>query len=177
MRQNQIMAASSDLITVYRSMDATAKEDCESIVEMLSEEGISAVMVDDSAPGVPEGTYEVRVPARDAARAEKLIDENPLPDEVEEVDDSSDLDLETVFHAEGSSVTAEMEAMSVKNLMESNGIAAVLVGDSVLPNFPFEVKVAREQAARARKLLEDVESAGPEAAEELEAESEEKPDR
>ena len=149
-------------------MDATAKDDCESIVEMLNEEGISAVMVDDSAPGVPEGTYEVRVPARDAAKAEKLIDENPLPDEVEEVDDSSDLDLETVF------VAPEMEAMSVKNLMESNGIAAVLVGDSVLPTFPFEVKVAREQAARARKLLEDIESV---AAEELEAESEKKPRR
>jgi hypothetical protein len=48
----------------------------------------------------------------------------------------------------------------------------VLVGDSVLPNFPFEVKVAREQAARASKLIEDAESAGPAAAEELEAESE-----
>jgi hypothetical protein len=159
------MAASPDLVTVYRSMDATAKDDCESIVEMLSEEGISAVMVDDSAPGVPEGTYAVRVPARDAAKAEKLIDENPLPDEVEEVDDSSDLDLETIF------IAPEMEAMSVKNLMESNGIAAVLVGDSVLPNFPFEVKVAREQAVRARKLLEDVEST----AEEFEADSEPRP--
>jgi hypothetical protein len=82
------------------------------------------------------------------------------------VDDSSALGLETVF------VAPEMEAMSVKNLMESNGIAAVLVGDSVLPNFPFEVKVAREHAARARKLLEDVESVGTEAAEELEAEPE-----
>ena len=82
------------------------------------------------------------------------------------MDDSSALGLETVF------VAPEMEAMSVKNLMESNGIAAVLVGDSVLPNFPFEVKVAREHAARARKLLEDVESVGTEAAEELEAEPE-----
>ena len=163
------MSASSDPVTVYRSMDATAKEDCESILEMLSEEHISAVLVDDSVPGVPEGTYEVRVPARDAARAEELIDENPLPDEVEEVDDSSDLDLETV------TVTAEVEAMSIKNLLESNGIATVLVGDSVLPNFPFEVKVAKEQATRARKLLEDVESAGPEAADELEAESEQEP--
>jgi hypothetical protein len=172
MRQNQGMSASSDLVTVYRSMDATAKEDCEVILDILHEEGISAVMVDDSAPGVPEGTYEVRVPASDAARAEELIDENPLPDEVEEVDDSSDLDLETIFHIEGSSVTAEMQAMSIKNLLESNGIAAVLVGDSVLPNFPFEVKVAREQAARARKLIEDAESIGPAAAEELEAESE-----
>jgi hypothetical protein len=166
------MSASSDLVTVYRSMDATAREDCESIVEMLSEEGISAIMADDSAPGVPEGTYEVRVPARDAVRAEELIDENPLPDEVEEVDDSADLDLETIFHIEGSSVTAEIQAISIKNLLESNGIAAVLVGDSVLPNFPFEVKVAREQAARARKLIEDAESIGPAAAEELEAESE-----
>jgi hypothetical protein len=169
------MTASSDLITVYRSMDADAKEDCESIVEMLRDEGISAVMLDDSAPGVPEGTFEVRVPAGDAARAEELIDENPLPDEVEEVDNSSELDLETVFHIEGSSVTAEVQAMSVKNLLQSNGIAAVIVGDTVLPNFPFEVKVAREQATRARQLIEDAESVGPEAAEELEAESEEKP--
>src|ERR1700687_2881469 len=76
MSQNQDMAASSDLVTVYRSMDATAKDDCESIVERRNEEGISAVMVDDSAAGVPEGTYEVRVPKRDAAKAEKLIDEN-----------------------------------------------------------------------------------------------------
>jgi len=166
MRQNQDMPASSDLVTVFRSMDDTAQEDCESIVELLSEEGISAIMVDDSAPGVPEGTYEVRVPAPDGARAEKLIEENSLPDEVEEVDDSSNLDLETVF------VSSEMQAMSIKNLLESNEIVAVLVGDSVLPNFPFEVRVAREQASRARKLIEDVENAGPEAAEEREAESE-----
>src|SRR5579864_6805133 len=130
MSQNQGMAASPDLVTVYRSMDATAKDDCDSIIEMLSDEHISAVMVDDSAPGVPEGTYEVRVPARDAAKAEKLIDENPLPDEVEEVDNSSGLNLETVFHAEGSGSLAEMQAMNVKNLLESNGIGAVLVGDS-----------------------------------------------
>ena len=177
MRQNRGMSATSDLVTVYRSMDATAKEDCQSIVEMLTEEGIPAVMVDDSAPGVPEGTFEVRVPGAQAARAEKLLDENPLPDEVEEVDDSSALDLETVFHAEGSSVTAEIEAMSVKNMLESNGIAAVLVGDSVLPNLPFEIKVAREQASRARKLIEDVEAIAPESDEELQAEAEKKPRR
>src|SRR5215467_221106 len=104
MRQNQDMPASSDLVTVFRSMDDTAQDDCQSIVELLSEEGISAVMVDDSAPGVPEGTYEVRVPAPDGARAEKLIEENSLPDEQEPVDDSSDLDLETVF------VSSEMQA-------------------------------------------------------------------
>jgi hypothetical protein len=70
--------------------------------------------------------------AADAARAEKLIAENPLPDEeAEEVDPSSELDLETI-----ASAASEMEAMGIKNLLDSNGIAAVLVGDSVLPNFP-----------------------------------------
>ena len=163
---------SADLVTVYRSMDATAKEDCEAIIDMLRAEGISAVVLDDNSPGVVEGTFEVRVPARDTAKAEKLIESNPLPDEVEEVDDSSRLDLETVFHVEGGGSMAEMQAMNIKNLLESNGIAAVLVGDSVLPNFPFEVKVAREQTDLARRLIEDAEESGPIEPDEVEKQSE-----
>jgi hypothetical protein len=165
------MSASADLVTVYRSMDASAKEDCETLVDMLRDDGISAAMVDDDSPGVIEGTYEVRVPARDAAKAEKLIAENPLPDEVEEVDNSSELNLETVFHAEGSGSLAEMQAMNVKNLLESNGLSAVLVGDSVLPNFPFEIRVAREQADLARRLIADAEESGPIDADEVEKQS------
>jgi hypothetical protein len=139
-----------ELITVFRSMDAEAKEDAESIVDLLSDAGISPALLDDSAPGVPEGVFEVRVAASDAARAEELIAENPLPDEVEEVDPSSALDLETV-----GSATSEMEAMGIKNLLEANGIATVLVGDSVLPNFPFEVRVARDQVTNAKAVIED----------------------
>src|SRR5579863_10537769 len=108
-------------------MDAEAKEDAENIVELLADAGIQAVLRDDSAPGVPEGVFEVQVPPRDAARAEKLIAENRPPEEAEEVDDSSALDLQTV-----ASATSEMEAMGIKNLLESHDIAAVLVGDSVL---------------------------------------------
>jgi hypothetical protein len=156
-----------DLIAVYRSMDADAKEDAECIVELLRDEGIQAVLDDDSAAGVPEGVFEVRVPAADAARAEELIAENPPPEEAEEVDPSSDLDLETIIGA-----TSEMEAMGIKNLLDSNGIAAVLIGDSVLPNFPFEVRVARDQAERARILIADAKKTGPAAAEEAELESE-----
>jgi hypothetical protein len=156
-----------DLITVYRSMDADAKEDADCIVELLSDAGIQAVLLDDTAPGVVEGVFEVRVPASAAARAEELIAENPLPDEVEEVDDSPALDLETI-----ASATSEMEAMSIKNLLESNGVSTVLVGDSVLPNFPFEVRVARDQVDRARVLLADAERIGAAAAEEAELESE-----
>jgi type III secretory pathway lipoprotein EscJ len=144
----------TDLITVFRSMDAEAKEDAESIVELLSDEGIRATLLDDSAPGVPEGVFEVRVAASDAARADKLIAENPLPDEVQEVDPSSDLDLETI-----ASGVSEMEANGIKNLLDSNGIAAVLVGDSVLPNLAFEVRVAHDQAASARALIAQAEQA------------------
>jgi hypothetical protein len=133
-------------------MDADAKEDCEEILGLLRDAGMKAVLWDDSAPGVPEGVFEVRVPAADAAAAERLIDENPLPDEVEDVDPSSELDLETIASAAG-----EMEATGMKNFLESNGIAAVLVGDSVLPNLAFEVRVARDQAARARQLIADAE--------------------
>jgi hypothetical protein len=156
-----------DLTTVYRSMDADAKEDADSILELLTDAGIQAVMLDDSSPGVPEGVFEVRVPAADAAHAEELIAENPLPDEAEEVDDSSALDQETV-----ASATSELEAMSIKNLLESNDIAAMLVGDAVLPNFPFEVRVARDQAERARIVISDAEATGPAAAEEAERASE-----
>src|ERR1700733_2274872 len=152
-------------------MDADAKEDAECIVELLTDAGIQAVLLDDSAPGVPEGFFEVRVPPADSARAEELIAENPLPDEAEDVDDSPELDLETIYHAE-STVTGEIEAMSIKNLLDSNGIAAVLVGDSVLPNFPFEVRVARDQVERARILIADAEAIGPAGAEEAERASE-----
>jgi len=148
-------------------MDAEAKEDAESIVELLADEGIEAILLDDSAPGVPEGVFEVQVPAPDVARAEELIAENPLPDEAEDVDPSSDLDLETV-----ASATSEMEAMSIKNMLESNEIATVLVGDSVLPNLAFEVRVAHDQAERARLLIAEAERIGPAAAEEGERASE-----
>jgi hypothetical protein len=156
-----------DLVTVYRSMDADAAEDAECIVELLTDAGIQAVFLDDSAPGVVEGAFEVRVPAADAARAEELIAENPPSEEAEELDPSHEFDLKTI-----ASAASEMEAMGIKNLLDSSGIQAVLVGDSVLPNFPFEVRVARDQVDRARQLIADAETEGPAAAEEAERASE-----
>ncbi|MBZ5609330.1 MAG: DUF2007 domain-containing protein [Acidobacteriia bacterium] len=155
------MSAPADLVTVYRSMDATAKEDCQTLVELLTSRGIAAAMQDDSAPGVPEGTFQVSVPSADAATAEKLIAENSQPGEAEEVDNSEHLNLETIFHSEGSGNLAEFEAMGIKSLLEANGIAAVLVGDSVLPNLPFEVRVARDQAQQARELIAEAQNTEP----------------
>lgn len=161
------MTEASELVTVYRSMDQEAKNDCETIVSLLTAEGLSPVILDDTAPGVPEGVYEVCVPAEQAARAEEMIDSNPLPDDVEEVDDSEELDLETIYHSEGNP-TAEIEAVGIKNVLESNGIAAVIVGDSMLPNLAFEVRVAREQVERAQALLAEARASGPAAAYEAE---------
>jgi hypothetical protein len=159
-----------DLVTAYRSMDATAKEDCDAIADLLSAEGLSPVVLNDEAPGVPEGTYEVRVPAEEAARAEKIVAEHPLP-EAEEVDPSEDLDLEAIFHSEGST-TAEFEALEVKGVLEANGIAAVIIGDSVLPNLAFEVRVPRDQLESAKAILQEAQKSGPADAEKAELESE-----
>lgn len=165
------MADAPELVTVYRSMDQTAKEDCETLLGILTEEGLAPVLWDDTMPGVPEGVYEVRVPAGQSSRAEEIVKANPLPDDVEVVDDSPALDLETIYHSEGST-TAELEAMAIQNVLESQGIATVVVGDSVLPNLPFEVRVSREHAEQAKHLILEAQEAGPAAAEEAELQTE-----
>lgn len=76
---------------------------------------------------------------------------------------NSDADLEIIYHAEGSS-TAEIEALAIKSLLEANGIPVVMVGDPVLPNLPFEIKVASKDAQRARELIEKAQGTGPNAA-------------
>jgi len=161
------MSASTDLVTVYRSMDASAKQDCGVIADLLTAEGFTPTILDDSAPGVPEGVFEVQVPAHQSRQADELIARNPLADEVEEVDDSSDLDLETIFHGDGT--LAEVESMGIKNVLEASGIAAVVVGNSVLPTLSFEVRVARDQVGRAREVIKEAQAAGPKGADEAEA--------
>ena len=61
-----------------------------------------------------------------------------------------------------------MEALQVQALLESNGIDAVLIGDTRLPNIPEAVRVAKEDADRAQQLISDALAAGPAGA--LEAE-------
>ena len=160
------------LITVYRSMDPSAEEDCVEVAERLSREGIRAVVLNDSAPGVPEGVFEVQVNPADAPRAEAIAASNLNEGEepVHRADPSHDLDLETIFYAD--SLTAEFEANSIKNILEEHGIDVVIVGDSVLPNLNFEVRVPREHVDEARALIEQAKNEGPRAAEEAERESE-----
>jgi hypothetical protein len=164
--------ADADLITVYRSADESAEEDARAIRDLLTSEGIDAVLLDDNAPGVPEMAWEVRVPPHASARAEELIGEARLPDdELVEVDPSPDLDTETVFSAPGGP-TAELEAIGVKSVLDAAGIASFIVGDSVLPNLAFEVRVAREYAPKARQVIAEAQAAGAAAAEEEERNTE-----
>jgi Putative prokaryotic signal transducing protein len=130
---------------------------------MLAEAGIPAAILDDSAPGVPAGAYEVRVDAENQARAEDLIAHFSPDEELEEVDPSHALDLVTVFGEEGSG--SEMEAMQIQSILEAGGISAVVIGDSRYPIFGQQVRVAREQEARARQLIEEAQAAGPAGAE------------
>ena len=95
------------------------------------------------------------------------MESNIIPDNPEAPDTGEQLDLVTIFQSAGAQ--AEMEALDVKALLEADGIEAVLVGDSRFPNLPEEVRVPREQAEQAKRLIQEALAAGPEAAESAEA--------
>ena len=87
------------------------------------------------------------------------------------VNPSENQDLVTVFESAGGSVE-DSEVLMVQQLLESNGINTVLVGDSPLPNLAEAVRVGAADAERARQLIAEALSAGPAGADEAEAESE-----
>jgi hypothetical protein len=157
----------ADQVTVFRSADPSAEDDANQVVEMLAREGIVAKILDDSAPDVPEGAWEVQVSQADAARAEAMVNANPP---AESGDQSHDLDMVTVFTSAAGS-TEGFESLAVKNLLEANGVNAI-VDVSPYASFSQEVRVAREHATRAKRLIADAIAAGPAAAEEAERETE-----
>ena len=68
---------------------------------------------------------------------------------------------------------AEQEALEIHALLESEGIPSVVVGPSVIPALEFRVEVPRRHLEEAQKIIADARAAGPAAAEEAEAASEE----
>ncbi len=158
--------AENDLVTVYRSADTDAEDDAGTARDLLRDAGLSPVLCGDDTPGVVEGSWEVRVPPDQAARAEQVLAENL--EEVElHVDPSHDLDPVTIFRSEANT-TAEMEAYAIRSILDANGIDAVVVGNSALPNLAFEVRVPKELEEQARAILAEAQAAGPAAAEEAE---------
>ena len=86
-----------------------------------------------------------------------------------EVNLSHDLDMVSLFQSQ--TVDAELDADNIRGVLESNGIASVLETSSVA-SLGFEVFVARADLERAQALIAEALEAGPEAAAEGEAESE-----
>lgn len=82
----------------------------------------------------------------------------------------NDLDLVPLFEEEED--LSEMEADTLKSLLEANGINVVIIGAEMLPSLPYEVRVPLNQRARAREIISDALDAGEQAAEEGEAASE-----
>jgi len=169
-----MLGVMDELVTVFRSADESAREDAAEIAEILNSEGMAATLLDDDAPGVPEGVWEVRVPAADAERADQLIAARQLPeDEFSQPDRSHALDLVSVFSSADGATEGDTEALTVKGLLEANGISAVMAGQQdQFPNLGWEVRVAREHAAEARRIIAEAQANGPAAAEEAEAETE-----
>ena len=89
----------------------------------------------------------------------------------ESLDTSHDRDAVTLFRS--SNHDAELEAMEIHNLLEANGIPSVLVGASTIPSLAFEVQVPKADLEEARRVLAEAQAAGPAAAVEAEAASEE----
>jgi len=88
-----------------------------------------------------------------------------------EPDSSEQFDLEPVFRSDEH--TAGMEALAIQSLLESQGIPAVLVGASVLPVLPFEVRVPKARLVEAERIIAEFKASGPQAAEDASGRSEE----
>lgn len=150
------METPTELVTVFRSADTSAGDDAEQVCDLLVEAGLTAIVVDDSEPGVVEGCWEVRVPASQAEHADQVIAASAAAIE-HRGNPSDDLDLIPLFE-EGTDLT-ELEAMNLKTLLEANGIPTVVVGSSQLPNIPFEVRVPQDQLEAAEQVVADASAA------------------
>jgi hypothetical protein len=85
-------------------------------------------------------------------------------------DASHDMDLVVLFRSENHD--AEMEALNIHSLLQANGIPSVVVGPSVIPSLEFQVRVPKEIAPEAERVLAEARAAGPEAAAEAAAQTE-----
>lgn len=154
------MPDQTKLVTVFRSADHSAEEDAIEIRDRLADAGIEAVVLDDEALGVVGGTWEVRVPRADQARAEAIVAApKPEPEDEVAIDEeglSHDLDFVAIFTGQGPE--AEMEAISIRAVLESSGIPCVVIGSAQIPSLPFEVRVPKSRLQEARALIEEAQS-------------------
>jgi hypothetical protein len=159
------MTPDQEMVPVFRSADSSAEDDASAVREWLSQAGLHPVLLTDREPDVLPGCTEVRVPASEEAEAQTILAaaRNAEP---EPGDASHHLDLVTVFEAVGTE--AEVEAISIRALLDSLEIPSVLIGTSAIPILPFLVKVPQSRVDQARMAIDEARNAGSTAAEEAE---------
>ena len=90
-----------------------------------------------------------------------------------EVDPSHDLDMVPLYFSQ--SIEAASEAEVLRGILEANGIPAVMTNSAPgFPNLGYLISVPRDRLQEARRVIAEQEAAGPDAAAEAEAQSEEK---
>ena len=89
-----------------------------------------------------------------------------------ELDVNPSRDLDSVIVFSSSNHDAEMEATAIQTMLQSNGVDALVVGSTMIPSLEFQVRVPRAEADEAARLIDEARAAGPEAAAEAEAASE-----
>jgi hypothetical protein len=156
------MTEQTEFITVFRSGDPTAEVDATAARECLTQAGMQAILLGDDAPGVIEGTWEVRVPMPDRARAEAILEARPSePADESEVPKeglSHNLDFVTLFSSPANG--AESEAILIQSILESNGIPCVMISGSQYPSLGFEVRVPKSRLEEAVALVEEARQSG-----------------
>jgi hypothetical protein len=160
------MTDNSEMVTVFRSADLTARDDAEEISQILAAEGIESSVVDDRTAGVIAGSVEVRVAAALADRVDAIVAAAQVEGDMADTDPSSVLDPVTIFRSAGTNV--EAQAIAIEGMLRANGIQTIRVGAPSIPSLPFEIRVSKEQVERAQQLISEAESFGGAAADEEE---------
>ena len=86
------------------------------------------------------------------------------------LDTSHDLDMVPLY--DSMTIDAQPEADVIRGILDASGIPSLVPQES-FPNLGFAVMVPKARAEEARRLVEEALAAGPEAAAEAEAASEE----
>jgi F420-dependent methylenetetrahydromethanopterin dehydrogenase len=156
------MTDENALITVFRSGDPSAEADATAARDCLTQAGIPAVLLGADAPGVIEGTWEVRVPPSDRTRAEAILESQACePEDESQVPQeglSHDLDFVSFFGSQASD--SEMEAIMIQSILESNDIPCIVVGSAQYPSLGFEVRVPKSRLKEAVAAVEAARQSG-----------------
>ena len=91
--------------------------------------------------------------------------------ESDSVDTSHDLDMVPFYFSQTLEAASEVEV--IKGILEANGIPTAMTNEAPgFPNLGYVLTVPRDRLEEARRIIAEQRAAGPEAAAEAEAQSE-----